>query len=107
MPLRKVHELAFLWFVLPGPLLRGDHLNRCFAPWHNSGSERLEDGSFKVKTVVNRDSVGQATLDNLRFWTSSLGWAITKARSIFLCQATPMTLTELDLVSNPFRLERL
>ena len=23
MPLRKVHELTFLWFGLPGPLLKG------------------------------------------------------------------------------------
>ena len=28
MPLRRVHELTFLWFGLPGPLLKNGHFSR-------------------------------------------------------------------------------
>ena len=35
MPLRKVHELTFLWFGLPGPLLT----RKCLDLWHFSAPD--------------------------------------------------------------------
>ena len=59
IPLRKVHELAFLWFGLPGPLLTKipyEFLDHC-----TQSIESLENAQRKRKSSSKKGLEGQGT----------------------------------------------
>ena len=53
MPLRKVHELTFLWFGLPGPLLN----DSCSNPEFFQDLGPLPKGPFRTKNATALNSV--------------------------------------------------
>ena len=48
MPLRKVHELTFFWFGLPGPLLNQSLLETPFLQWISESHSLLESSELMV-----------------------------------------------------------
>ena len=70
MPLRKVHELAFLWFGLPGPLLitssalvfpiRFEHFDCLALSVHH-----LNDRSLRIPRLEHQNSIVDRTLSDI------------------------------------------
>ena len=74
MPLRKVHELTFLWFGLSGPLLRGGGFRRGFGPGGGGRRDVLQRGWLQRDCAQARTPVAGREGQSCRCERSTPCW---------------------------------